>query len=262
MTKKPRNVLVTGGSSGIGRSTVERFARAGDRVWFTYRTGADRAKALVSELHGADVAAFAFDQGDKASHDALLAALPGDVDVLVNNAGLGTKTVEGYVAGAAEQDAALLHVNAVGPLWLAQALVPGMVERGYGKVVNVASVDGGVTQFPGFRIADGMSKAALAFMTRQLAAELAHDPVDVFAVCPGATETSMFEASTLKRLSVDERRAFEAALPRGRLIQPDEIADLVFWLCGDEARVLHGAVLDASLGLGVHPGLMTGRRKA
>ncbi|HEV2450728.1 MAG TPA: SDR family oxidoreductase [Streptosporangiaceae bacterium] len=145
----------------------------------------------------------------------------------------------------------------MGPLWLTGQLLPGMLDRGYGKIVNISSVGGGVTQYPGFRLADGMSKAALAYFSRQLSAELAQAPVDVFAVCPGAVETSMFEASTLGTLSDAQRAQFVSRLPKSRLIQPEEIAELVWWLCGDDARVLHGAVLDASLGLGVHPGLLT-----
>jgi NAD(P)-dependent dehydrogenase (short-subunit alcohol dehydrogenase family) len=81
----------------------------------------------------------------------------------------------------------------------------------------------------------------------------------VFAVCPGAVETDMFEASTLSRLSDDERAQLVGRLPKGRLIQPDEIAEVVWWLCSDAGRVMHGAVVDASMGLGVHPGLLTGQ---
>ena len=194
-----RNVLVTGGSNGIGRAVVRRFMRSGDNVWFTYLSGRDRADALLAELRetepNSQIAAFEFSQGDRDSHDNLIAALPGPVDVLVNNSALGSKTVEQYVPGPPYQrDAAFLQVNSVGPLWLFQALVPGMLERGYGKVVNVSSVGGGVAAFPGMQIADGMSKAALAYLTRHAAAQLAHAPVDVFAVCPGAVDTPMFRA--------------------------------------------------------------------
>ncbi|KNX38153.1 SDR family NAD(P)-dependent oxidoreductase [Luteipulveratus halotolerans] len=257
------NVLVTGGSSGIGAATVRSFAAQGDVVWFTYRSGADRAEALVEEVTaaGGEAAAYPFDQGDRASQDELLTQLPGPVDVLVNNAGLGSKTVESYADDPAEQDRALLQVNAVGVLWLTRALVPGMLERGYGKVVSVASVGGGVTQFPGFQLADGMSKAAVAFMGRQLAAELAQTPVDVFTVCPGATDTAMFAASTLDGLGADERAAFDASLPKQRLIDPSEIAEVICYLCSDAARVMHGAVIDASMGLGVHPGLISGGQR-
>jgi NAD(P)-dependent dehydrogenase (short-subunit alcohol dehydrogenase family) len=258
-----RNVLVTGGSGGIGRECVRRFASGGDRVWFTYRSGRSRAEALVAELSaaGARCGAFEFDQGDWESQEQLLGVLPGPVDVLVNNAAVGSKTVEHQVSGADhERAAAFLRINSVGPLWLIERLLPGMIERGYGKVVNIASVGGGITVFPGFHVADGMSKAAVAYLTRHLAAELAHQPVDVFAVSPGAVQTPMLEASTLSSLSPDEREVLESRLPRGRLLQPEEIAEVVWWLTDEPAAVLHGAVIDASMGLGVHPGLISHTR--
>lgn len=253
-----RNVLVTGGSNGIGRAAVRDFASAGDTVWFTYLRGAARARELVDELaaDGAEVVAFEFHQGEWDSHRRLLAALPGPVDILVNNAAVGSKSIEKYHSGPApERAAAMLRINSLGPLWLTQQLVPGMLARGYGKVVNVASVGGGVATFPEFDAADGMSKAALVQMSRQLAVELVHAPVEVFAICPGAVETDMLGASVLHRLDPPTRAAFEARLPKGRLIRPDEIARAIRWLCTDEATVLHGAVLDASFGLGLAPGL-------
>ena len=261
-----RNVLITGGSSGIGRALVMRFAASGDRVWFTHRLGTERAQQLLVELARAglsSVQALELSQGDWESHNRLRDALPERVDVLINNAALGSKTVLQHVSGPAhEHDTAFMQVNCVGPLWLIRSIVPGMIERGYGKVVNVSSVGGGVTQFPGFHIADGMSKAALSYLTRHLAAELAQAPVDVFAVCPGAVDTPMLEASTLASLSPLERTELEARLPKGRLIQPEEIAETVWWLCTAASRVMHGAVIDASMGLGVHPGMLTSWRPA
>jgi len=255
-----RNVLITGGSNGIGRACARRFAEGGDQVWFTYRLGRDRAEKLVAELAetGAQCEAFELDQGAWGSHEQLLDALPGPVDVLVNNAGVGSATVTDHVAGPDhEQAAAFLRINSVGPLWLIQRLLPGMIERGYGKVVNIASVGGGITVFPGFHVADGMSKAALTYLTRHFAAELVHSPVDMFAVNPGAVETNMLEASTLSALSPQQRIALEAKLPRGRLLRPEEIASVVWWLTGEPAVPLHGAVIDASMGLGVNPGLLS-----
>ena len=255
-----RNVLITGGSSGIGRACARRFAEGGDRVWFTYRSGRDRAEKLVAELAeaGAECGAFELDQGIWDSHERLLDALPGPVDVLVNNAAIGSATVVDHVAGPDhEQVAAFLRINSVGPLWLIDRLLPGMVERGYGKVVNIASVGGGVTVFPGFHVADGMSKAALAYLTRHKAAETVHLPVDMFAVNPGAVETGMLEASTLSDLTAEQRADLEAKLPGGRLLRPEEIASVVWWLTREGAVPLHGAGIDASMGLGVHPGLLS-----
>jgi NAD(P)-dependent dehydrogenase (short-subunit alcohol dehydrogenase family) len=233
---------------------------AGDRVWFTYLQGRGRAEALLAELHASgltEVAAFEFSQGDWQSHQALLGRLPGEVDVLVNNSAVGSKTVEKYVSGPAHlRDQAFFQINSLGPLWLYKELLPGMLERGYGKIIHISSVGGGLAQFPGFALGDGMSKAAITYLARQSAAELAHTPVDVFAVCPGAVDTTMFRSSTLDRLTEADRTALVAGLPKGRLIEPAEIADVVSWLCEPAARVLHGAVIDASMGLGVDPGLL------
>jgi NAD(P)-dependent dehydrogenase (short-subunit alcohol dehydrogenase family) len=256
-----RNVLVTGGSRGIGRAVVERFSRAGDRVWLTYHSARREARAVASGLTGAGARAeaFEFSQGNWPSHLSLLRSLPGSVDVLVNNAAVGTGSVERYVQGSAqERDAAFLQVNSVGPLWLIQQVLPGMIDRGYGKIINIASVGGGVAAFPGFGIADGMSKAAVAYLTRHLAADLTHQPVDVFAVCPGAVDTDMFRSSTLAGLTTSQQDALTSRLPQGRLIQPEEIAEIVWWLSTGPACTVAGAVIDASMGLGAHPGLMTG----
>lgn len=257
----PKTVLITGGTSGIGEALVRLFSQADYTVWFTYRSGLDRANRIIRELDGFDVRAFHLDQGQWDSHQQLLLELPGPVDILINNAALGTATVEYYAKEPHLQDQALLQVNAVGVLWLTQALIPGMVERGFGKIINISSVGGGINHFPGFRLADGMSKAAITLMTRQLAAEHCHSQVDIFAICPGATETPMFEASTLQSFDGDERSAFVSNLPKGRLVQAEEIADLALYLCTEAGRVLHGAILDASLGLGVNPALVTKTRK-
>jgi NAD(P)-dependent dehydrogenase (short-subunit alcohol dehydrogenase family) len=103
-----------------------------------------------------------------------------------------------------------------------------------------------------------MSKAAVAHMTRQMAAELTGEMIDVFAICPGATNTKMFQSSTLDPMTPDQRAAFTDALPKHRLIEPAEIANIIVFLASALSTPLHGAVLDASMGLGVHPGLMTG----
>lgn len=249
-----RTVLVTGGSSGIGAATVRRFAADGDTVWLTYNRGRARADALIDSLPEADAAAFPLSLGEPASHDALLGSLPGPIDILINNAGLGSKTVEAYGDDAFAQDLAMMRVNALGTLWLTQAILPSMRERGGGKVVILSSVGGGIAAFPRFRPSDGMSKAALAHLGRQLAAETAFEPIDVFTVCPGAVDTPMFRQSSVDHLAPADRDAMLARLPGGRMIEPEEIAELVFYLCGEEGRVLHGAVIDASFGVGLRPG--------
>jgi NAD(P)-dependent dehydrogenase (short-subunit alcohol dehydrogenase family) len=157
---------------------------------------------------------------------------------------------------AHEQDEALIKVNAIGTLWLNELILPVMKERDSGTIIFISSVGGGITQVPGFRYSDGMSKAAIAFLGKILAADLAQSGINVFTICPGATDTPMFNASTLDDLSQAEKQHLIASLPKGRLIDPEEIAGLAHFLTTDLAKPLHGAVLDSSMGLGVNPGLL------
>ena len=118
----------------------------------------------------------------------------------------------------------------------------------------MGSVGGSVQVFPGFQTSDTMSKAAVASMTRKLAAEIMDGSIRINCVCPGATETNMLKESTLNGMSPDQLSTFCAGLPGGRLIQPEEIADVVVFLASDISLTIHGAVIDASMGLGVRPG--------
>jgi NAD(P)-dependent dehydrogenase (short-subunit alcohol dehydrogenase family) len=259
--KTSRNVLITGGSSGIGAAAVRTFASHGDRVWFTYHRGEDRALEIINSLPRNTLItpnALPFDQGSWGSVKQLVDSLPAEIDILVNNAALGTKTIEQVGINERHlQDALFTQVNCLGPLWLTQRLLPGMLKRGYGKILMLSSVDGGIAAFPGFRDTDGMTKAAIAFLTRQWAAELIHDPVEVFCVCPGAVDTPMFRQSTLAPLSSAAADELIDRLPKRRLIRPEEIAEVLWWLTTEAATVMHGAVIDASMGLGVHPGCIT-----
>lgn len=248
-------VLVTGGSSGIGTAVVKLFARKGFRVLFTYNSRRESAQRIADQLEAYEVQMFHFSQGNLASQKALLAQLPGRIDVLINNAAVGSATVKRLSDDKYEQDRKMFEINALGVLWLTEEIIPRMMENG-GKIINISSVGGGIFHYPGFVLADGMSKAALTFMTKQLAAEHAHSNIDIFAICPGATDTDMFQSSTLNKLSDDERKDFVDYLPKKRLIDPDEIALICEFLAQENSTVMHGAVIDASLGLGVSPGMI------
>lgn len=256
MSAAKRKVLITGGTSGIGRAFVDVFAHNGDEVWFTYFHGSEKPEDVCAAYPQTTVKSFPLNLADYESVQSLVKNLPGIPDVLIHNAGLGSKTVEKVATEPHLRDQALMQVNSVGTLWLNNLLAPEMVKRNSGKIIFLSSVGGGITQVPGFHHADGMSKAAIAFLGRILAADLAKTGVDVFTICPGATDTPMFNASTLNHLSDAEKRAVVDALPKGRLIEPREIAELGFFLASDAARALHGAVIDASMGLGVNPGLL------
>lgn len=255
-----RVALVTGGWRGIGRAVVDRLLAEGWRIAFSYVPGVEPA-AEVAAMAGARVLPVPLDLREAGGPQSAVAAVVahwGGIDALINNAAVGSATVAAFSPDPAVQDALMLQINAVGTLAMCQEFlaVPG-TDGAARKLVNIASVGGGVAAFPGFRLSDGMSKAAVAHLTRQLAAEQMAPGVDVFAVCPGATNTAMFQQSTLNRMAPAERAAFVNSLPKERLIEPVEIAEVVAFLCGSHSGVLHGAVIDASMGLGVRPGRVT-----
>lgn len=249
-----KTVLITGGSSGIGTAIVKLFAQNGFRVLFTYNSRPEPAQKIVDDLAEHDVQTFHFTQGNIDSQAKLIAQLPARIDVLINNAAVGSATVKRLSDDKFEQDRKMFEINALGVLWLTEAIIPKMQEHG-GKIINISSVGGGIFHFPGFTLSDGMSKAALTFMTKQMAAEHAQTNIDIFAVCPGATDTDMFQSSTLNKLSDAQRADFIEHLPKKSLINPDEIAYICEFLAQEQSTVMHGAIIDASLGLGVAPGL-------
>lgn len=214
----------------------------------------------------------------------------------------------------AEEDLMLMRVNALGPVWVTEALLPMMqaaatTPETKKTVLFVGSVGGGSQSvFPGFRVADAMSKAALTYACKHFAARrrrtvvgasvappcssdttadpggrqcytagstecvLADAPaaardkpsevdgsVDFLCLCPGATLTDMFRASTLDKLNgPGQLESFISALPQGRLILPQEVGETIQWLCtSPAASMFHGAVIDASAGLAVRPGVLT-----
>ena len=260
--------FVTGGVGGIGQSCVRTLIAHGMTVAFSHTegdSGEEAARSLCSEspdFLSAHVLDLRCVRSIRTCMSGVLERW-GRMDVLVNCAGVGSATVSEYATEPAEQDSAMLAINADGTLKACTTfldLMDAAVTREPLKIINISSVGGGIQTFPGFRLSDGMSKAAVAALTKQLAAELIHSKVDVFALCPGATDTPMFQASTLESMTAEEQVDFKASLPRGRLITPDEIADIVAFLASPYPAPLHGAVIDASMGLGVRPGVITERR--
>lgn len=258
-----RNIFITGGMGGIGKSSVRQFVAQGDVVTFTYAEGTtnrQEAEEFALSLQG-EVTAVSVDMSNVESlRSTLKTAITqmGSIDTLVNAAAVGSATVKSYAPDLDTQDSQMLAINAFGALKISEIFIEMTAEsRSVRKLINFSSVGGGFQAFPDFRLSDGMSKAAVAFLTKQLAAENVYTNVDVFAIAPGATNTGMFQASTLEAMSEEERRDFIATLPKGRLIEPDEIADLVIFLAAPSSTYLHGAIIDASMGLASRPGLIS-----
>jgi NAD(P)-dependent dehydrogenase (short-subunit alcohol dehydrogenase family) len=234
------HALVTGGGSGIGAAIAGALAAEGARLTLVGRDGA-RLEAAAAR-HGAAVLVC-----DVADADAVAAACAraGAVDLLVNNAGAAAS------APLARTDLALwrrLHdVNAGGAFLLCRALAPGMVERGFGRIVNVAST-AGLRGYP-YVTAYCAAKHALVGFTRALALELATTAVTVNAVCPGYTETPLLErtvqgiTAATGRDGAAARRALLRENPQGRFVQAAEVASAVAWLCEPAQAAVTGREL-------------------
>jgi NAD(P)-dependent dehydrogenase (short-subunit alcohol dehydrogenase family) len=169
----------------------------------------------------------------------------GPVSVLVHNAGIAPSAPLKATDDATWDQT--IAVNVTAAFRLARALVPGMVEAGWGRVINIASV-AGLTGFA-YTTAYCASKHALIGLTRALAAELARTHVTVNAVCPGFLETEMTERTVATimgktgRSAIEARRALEEVSPQRRLFQVEEVAHVVRMLCAEDARGIHGQAI-------------------
>ncbi|OAN52774.1 3-hydroxyacyl-CoA dehydrogenase [Paramagnetospirillum marisnigri] len=229
-----RHAFVTGGGRGIGLAISRHLLSLGASVTLSGRDQA-RATAVAAEC-GGSAAAVALDVDDAASIQAAFAMAAerlGPVHILVNNAGIAK------AAPFLKTDLTLwddiLRTDLTGAFLCTQAALPGMLELGWGRVVNVAST-AGLTGLA-YCAAYCAAKHGLIGLTRALARELAAKPVTVNAVCPGYTETEIVE-TTLDTIVAKTGRTRKDALadlvasnPQKRLIQPQEVAEAVGWLC-------------------------------
>ncbi|MBK9123379.1 MAG: glucose 1-dehydrogenase [Chloroflexi bacterium] len=233
--------IVTGASRGIGQAIATRYAQAGMKVALVSRKQ-DALDAVAETLraNGGDVLPIAAHNGDKAALIAMVEAVAahyGGVDVLVNNA--ATNPHFGTLLDAPDSMwHKTLEVNIMGPVWLAQAVVPMMRQRGGGKIINVASVNGlrpGTMQ--GIYSA---TKAAVINLTQTLAMELATDNIQVNAIAPGLIKTKFAEALWS---NPDILEAVTSRTPARRIGEPDEIAGMALYLASPASSYTTGQVM-------------------
>lgn len=239
MDLRGKVALVSGAAGGIGRSIVARLAREGAAVGLLDVGDAVDEVAAALAARGARVAAVRADVSSAAevrrAVDEVVEAL-GPVDCLVNNAGV-TNIIAPLVALTDEQWARELGVNLSGPFHLIRALLPAMVQRRFGRIVNVSSMAAraGLWRQAGY----SASKAGLLGLTRNVALEHAADGITCNAVLPGLIETPA--VAQLPPAVMDHAMSLTPARRTGRT---DEVAALVAFLCSDDAGYLNGAEID------------------
>jgi len=240
MSIEGKNIVVTGGASGIGRATVGVLCGAGAKVMFGDINEADGAKAAADV---GDAAAFhKLDVTDDASIAAFAewAQGRGDIDVVVNVA--GWDIIQPFMENTPEFWDKVIAINLMGQIKVVRAFLDGMVARNAGKIVNVAS-DAGRVGSMGETVYAGAKGGVIAF-TKSLAREMARFKINVNCVCPGPTDTPLFAAQPERM-----REALTRAIPFRRLAQPEEIAHAIEFFAGNGSDYITGQVLSVSGGL-------------
>ncbi len=244
-----RGAVVTGGGRGIGAAVARALAAAGARVVIAARSERE-LEGVAAELRGAglEVHAVPCDVTDPAAIERLATVAGerlGRVDILVNNAGVSSSAP--VRSQTLEEWRRLFAVNVEGLFLVTRALLPAMAERGWGRVVNIASI-AGRTGAP-YISAYAASKHAVVGFTRSCAAEVAARGVTVNALCPGYVATPMTDRSVERivektgRAAEEARRMLVSSNPQGRLIEPEEVAYLAVALCDERARGVNGQAI-------------------
>ena len=246
-----RHALVTGGGQGIGAAVVRAMVARGMRV-----TVLGRRINVIQSMAESDpeqIFAVAADVTDPTQVGAALKRSEsrfGPVEILVNNAG------QAQSAPFLKMDLHLwqqmLSVNLTGTMICSQAVLPGMLQAGWGRIVNVASTAGQIGY--AYVSAYSAAKHGVLGLTKSLALEMAIKGITVNAVCPGFTETDLVRES-IDRVVAKTGRTPEQAMaefvktnPQGRLIQPEQVADAVMWLCSEGASAVTGQAISVSGG--------------
>jgi len=240
MRLKGKVAIITGGGSGIGRATAELFAREGAKVVVAdYRTDTGQEAVQAIKDAGGEALFVKVDVSDSAQVQHMVeTALDayGGVDILFNNAGV---LLFGTVVDTEEEAwNRLMSINLNGAYLCSKAVIPRMIERGGGSIINTSSSTGAHDVNANIA-AYVTSKGGVTLLTKAMAVDHAKDKVRVNAIAPGPTDTPMLRDN----LSPEELEVFAATFPMGRLGQPEELAYAVLFLASDEASFVTGAVL-------------------
>ena len=231
-----RSALVTGGASGIGKATADRLRARGARVAVFDRN--------VDGVDGLAIAGDVSNSGDVNAAVARAEAELGGIDILVNAAGVSGRSLR-TVDVPDEEWRHVMSVNADGSFYTSRAVIPWMVERGYGRIVLVASIAG--KEGNPMAAAYSTSKAAVIAMTKSIGKDLARTGVLVNCVAPAVIETPMLGDMSQEHVDYMVER-----IPVGRMGQAEEVAALICWLASEECTFSTGAAYDISGGRAVY----------
>lgn len=238
---KGRVAAVTGGAQGIGRAVTERFLSSGARVaiWdhdkaLAEKTAADLGKNAIAV--GVDVSDLA---AVEKARDATLAAFE-RIDILVNNAGIAGANATTWDT-TVDEWRKVMRVNLDGPFVCCKAVVPHMIQRNYGRIVNIASIAGKEGNPNAAHYS--ASKAGVIALTKSLGKELASYNIGVNCITPAAAKTAIFDQITEQHINF-----MLSKIPRGRFVTVDEVAALVAWVASEDNSFTTGGVFDISGG--------------
>jgi NAD(P)-dependent dehydrogenase (short-subunit alcohol dehydrogenase family) len=236
-----KTAIVTGGARGIGKAIVERLASEGASVVIgdiDPKAGAELAAAL-----GPKVTNFPLDVTSEESWKGCVAAgekLGGKVDIIVNNAGIAGRSAPTWEISL-EEWTQLMHIDLTGVFLGCKTALPGMISRGYGRIVNIASIAG--KEGNPNAVPYSAAKSGVLGLTKAVAKEVATKGVLVNAITPAVIETEI-----LKQVSEEHVKYMTSKIPMGRVGQVQEVAALAAWLCSDEVSFSTGATFDISGG--------------
>ncbi len=242
MSMNAKTVLISGGSRGIGRACVEYFAKKGYKVAFLYEKNIEAAEKTAAEFDALAVKCDVADSSDVNRAVVEINEKLGGIDILVNNAAVSS--IKPFDIVSDDEWARMMNVNLSGAFYLARAVVPHMISKKWGRIVNIGSMWGKVGA--SCEVPYSTTKAGIRGFTLSLAKELAPSGVTVNCVEPGVIATEMN-----KSLDEDTLRELAQETPVGRLGEPSEVAEAVGFLSSNEASFITGQILGVDGGYAI-----------